>query len=244
MNSKNNCLRRRLTGNCSTNRRARRAWPVRLQWFVPNVQLFQIESRSATALTAMFRGGLAISGPSPNAGPMIQLSPARRGATRCPLAPRARRKASQGARRSPRNRAVEAGERRQVLFVSATRRMSRTRLIYATVSCRLFGISPGVNPVFNAEQFRYHVSRRAARCPGGSAIRRSRGRSFAMKGRLPPRKRRRAENRNQPNSIESQLEGKVAIRINLVQSRCFRSVLKQCGSILTQCGSERPFVLN
>ena len=35
---------------------------------------------------------------------------------------------------------------------------------------------------------------------------------IAMKGRLPPRKRRRAENRNQPNSTESQPEGKVTIR--------------------------------
>jgi hypothetical protein len=36
---------------------------------------------------------------------------------------------------------------------------------------------------------------------------------IALKGRLTDRKRGRAENRNQPNSIESQPEGKVAIRI-------------------------------
>jgi hypothetical protein len=36
----------------------------------------------------------------------------------------------------------------------------------------------------------------------------------------------------------------LAIRINLVQPGCNRSVLKQCGFILTQCGSEQPFVLN
>jgi hypothetical protein len=34
----------------------------------------------------------------------------------------------------------------------------------------------------------------------------------------------------------------IAIRINLVQSRCNRSVLKQCGFILTQCGFERKFL--
>ncbi len=45
---------------------------------------------------------------------------------------------------------------------------------------------------------------------------------IAMKGRLPARKRRRVENRNQPNSIESHPEGKVAILINLVQPECNR----------------------
>jgi hypothetical protein len=46
---------------------------------------------------------------------------------------------------------------------------------------------------------------------------------IAIKGRLPDRKRRRTENRNQPNSIESHPERKGAIRINVVQSRCYRS---------------------
>jgi hypothetical protein len=54
--------------------------------------------------------------------------------------------------------------------------------------------------------------------PSGCPIRRPRlSLWIAMKGRLPDRKRRRTDNRNQSNSIESHPEGKVAILINPVQ---------------------------
>jgi len=36
----------------------------------------------------------------------------------------------------------------------------------------------------------------------------------------------------------------LAILSNVSQRGCFRAVLKQCGLILTQCGSERHFVLS
>ncbi len=49
---------------------------------------------------------------------------------------------------------------------------------------------------------------------------------------------------SKPNSIESHPEGKMAIRINLGRSGCFRAVLKQCGLILTQCGPEGRVILN
>jgi hypothetical protein len=47
----------------------------------------------------------------------------------------------------------------------------------------LFGIGPGVNLVFNAEQFRYRCNPAAARRQGPSAIRKSRGRSTEVHSR-------------------------------------------------------------